>query len=66
MPLTRDQELWACALEVEKREGRGAWSWATMRMEDLEGQGDHEGADTWREIRTRILSLRKGIRGQRH
>lgn len=64
--MTPEQQILACALEVERQHGRDAWMFATMRMQDLKAAGDMKGVETWRLIRQAILTLRRGARGRRH
>jgi hypothetical protein len=65
MPAADDQELWTCALSIEEEHHREAWLYATMCIQDLVAEGDHDGAQKWREIRSRILLLRRGSKGRR-
>ena len=55
--MTRDQELWACALEIERQHGEGAFLHASMRIDELDGVGDSEGVKVWRVILKRIEAL---------
>lgn len=55
--MTLEQQLWACALEVERQEGTAAFLFASMRADELESEGAFEGARTWRAIVHRIEAL---------
>ena len=57
MPLTRDQELWACALEVERRQGPGAFLHASMEVDRLVAQDERAATEVWREVLERIEFL---------
>ena len=54
---TRDQELWACALEVERQYREGAFLHATMEIDRLDAEGEREAAGVWREVLRRIEAL---------
>ena len=58
--LTRDAELWACALAVAREHGPTAFLHAAMQIDELDGLGQHEGAAVWRAILTRIEELEAG------
>jgi hypothetical protein len=57
MPITRDQELWACALHVEKQHGKAAASHCVDRMAELKAAGDDEGAMFWYSVLERLAAL---------
>jgi hypothetical protein len=57
MVMTVDQHLWACALEVERQHGEGAFLFAAKRADELEAEGAFEGARTWRAIVHRLEAL---------
>jgi UDP:flavonoid glycosyltransferase YjiC (YdhE family) len=65
LPLTPDQHLWACALKVEEMQAGDALKYATTRIENLEAERDHDGAEAWRQIRKRIRALQKSPRATR-
>lgn len=64
--MTPEQQIWACALEIERQHGRDAWMFATMRIQDLEAECDTAGVQTWRQIRNCILAIRPRERRVRH
>ncbi|WP_375293432.1 hypothetical protein [Novosphingobium sp. G106] len=55
--MTEDQQLWACALEVERQHGENASQFAFSRADALDAEGAFEGARTWRSIQQRICEL---------
>ena len=55
--LTRDQELWACALAIERQHGSGAFLYAAMEIDRLDGEGEGEAAKVWREVLRRLVAL---------
>jgi hypothetical protein len=55
--LTRDQELWACALEIERKHGDGAFLHAAMEIDRLNLEGKPNAARVWREVLRRIEAL---------
>ena len=58
--MTRDQELWACALAIEREHGDGAFLHATMAIDWLDAEGERETAGVWREVLKRIEALEAG------
>ena len=58
--LTRDQELWACALAVEREHGEGAFLHACFEIDRLDTEGQRAAANVWREVLKRIEALEKG------
>lgn len=59
----RDQELWACALWVEKSQGEKGPDYIAKQVSRLALQGDSEGVATWRAIADRYDALRDGGSG---
>jgi len=55
--MTENQHLWACALLLERQHGENAYLHASMRADELEGEGAFDGARTWRAILARIEAL---------
>ena len=55
--MTRDQELWACALAIEREHGEGAFLHAAMEIDRLDAEGESEAAKVWREVLKRIEAL---------
>lgn len=55
--MTRNQELWACALAIEREHGEGAFQHAAREIDRLDGEGERESAGVWREVLKRLLAL---------
>lgn len=55
--MTRDQELWACALAIEREHGAGAFLHAAMEIDRLDAEGEREAAGVWREVLKRLELL---------
>ena len=55
--MTRDQELWACALAIERQHGDGAFLHAAMEIDRLDAEGERKAAGVWGEVLKRIESL---------
>ena len=62
MPLTRDQELWACALAIERQHGEAAFLHAAMEIDRLDAEGERDAAGVWREVlkRLEVLDVKVG------
>ena len=58
--MTRDQELWACALAIEREHGEGAFLHASIEIDCFDAAGEHDAAQVWREVLKRIESLEGG------
>lgn len=56
--MTRDQELWALALHVERKHGSEAYAFIASRIADLEAAGETGGLKIWRGVQARHRSLR--------
>ena len=52
----RDQELWACALAIERQHG-GVFSHAAIEINRLDAEGEREAAGVWREVLKRLNAL---------
>jgi hypothetical protein len=55
--LTRDQELWGCAVAVEREHGRAAFLHAAMKIDRFDALGERQAAQVWREILKRVEAL---------
>lgn len=67
MTPTRDHELWALALWVERNHAEGGHRFIETRILALTSSGEPEGARLWRRVAARYRLLRTGpipIRGQ--
>ena len=60
--MNRDQELWACALAIEREHGSGAFLHAAMEIDRLDAAGEREAAGVWRDVLKRIEALEVGAR----
>ena len=61
MVLTRDQELWACALAIERQHGEGAFLHAAMEIDRLDTDGERDAAGVWREVLKRLEALEANV-----
>jgi hypothetical protein len=59
--LTRDQELWAVALWVEKNYGDEGAHYIATQVERLALEEDGGGVSMWREVVSRFGQLRAGF-----
>jgi serine phosphatase RsbU (regulator of sigma subunit) len=59
--MTRDQELWACALAIERKHGESAFLHAAMEIDRLDAEGVSEAAGVWREVLKRLNALERGL-----
>ena len=57
MQMTRDEELWACALAVEQEHGEAAFLHAAMEIDRLDADGERDAGDVWREVLKRLEAL---------
>jgi hypothetical protein len=55
--VTRDRELWACALAIERAHGEAAFLHACMQIDRLEAENKPEAARVWKEVLKRIEAL---------
>ena len=55
--MTRDQELWACALAVEREHGDAAFLHAAFEIDRLDAEGKVDAAGVWREVLKRLEAL---------
>ena len=55
--MTRDHELWACAIAVERQHGEGAFLHAAMEIDRLDADGERDAAGVWREVLKRLEAL---------
>jgi len=55
--MTRDQELWACALAIEREHGEATFLHASMEADRFDAEGQHDAALVWREVLKRIEKL---------
>ena len=57
MELSREAELWACALAIEREYGDGAFLHAALKIDRFEARGRRDAAKVWREVMKRIEAL---------
>ncbi|MFN8995452.1 MAG: DUF6961 family protein [Pseudomonadota bacterium] len=62
MVLTRDQELWAAALWVERNHGDKGLDHIAREVERLAAEGDEAGVATWEAIADCYRQLRAKTR----
>ena len=55
--VTRDQELWALALWVEKHHGGSGAKFIAGKLAQLEEQGETGGVKMWRQVWRRYADL---------
>lgn len=60
MPVTRDQELWALALSIERKHGDRVADYIAERVATFEQSGPPEAAALWRRVQTRLEHLSTG------
>lgn len=64
MPVTRDQELWAMALWVEKTHGENGWLHISGQQDRSLAEGDFDGMKLWRQVGERFDQLVPRDEGQ--
>lgn len=62
--MTRDVELWGCALTMEREHGPRAFLHAAMRIDELDAKGECEAAGVWRAVLERLEGLEAGSRSR--
>jgi hypothetical protein len=60
MTLTRESELWACALAIARQHGKAASRHAGYEIDRLDADGEPDAAMVWREVLKRIEALERG------
>lgn len=61
MVMNREQEIWGMALWVEKHHEANGHDFIAARIASLESDGDHQGAQIWRQVESRYAQLRTGL-----
>lgn len=61
--ITPEQELWACALLVERDHGGRAEAFIAERVRTLARAGEMAGVERWRAIAARLDHIRRGSGG---
>jgi len=57
MPVTREQEIWALALSVERKHGENAARYIAQRVAAFEQSGPPEAVSLWRQVQRRYEQL---------
>ncbi|MEZ5748721.1 MAG: hypothetical protein R3D83_02175 [Caenibius sp.] len=57
MVVSREQELWAVALWVEKHHGENGWLHIAQQQDRLLAEGDLDGVAMWRKVGERFEVL---------
>ena len=57
MPVTREQEIWALALSVERKHGENTASYIAERVAAFEQSGPPEAVALWRQVQRRYEQL---------
>ena len=57
MPVTREQEVWALALSVERKHGENAARYIAERVAAFEQSGPPEAVALWRQVQRRYDQL---------
>ena len=57
MPVTREQEIWALALSVERKHGENAARYIAERVAAFEQSGPPEAVALWRQVQRRYDQL---------
>lgn len=58
MPVTREHELWAMALWVERDQGEDGDRFIAERVLHFEAQGDRGGRQLWMDVARRYVALK--------
>ena len=57
MAVTREQEIWASALSVERKHGENAARYIAQRVAAFEQSGPPEAVSLWRQVQRRYEQL---------
>ena len=57
MAVTREQEIWALALSVERKHGENAARYIAQRVVAFEQSGPPEAVALWRQVQRRYKQL---------
>lgn len=64
MTLTREKEIWAIALCVEKHHGDDGDFYIAQQMDRLLSEGELDGMAMWQQVAERFGRLKAGCRGR--
>lgn len=59
--MNREQEIWGMALWVNKHHAADGHDFIAARIASLEADGEHDGANLWRQVENSYLQLRIGL-----
>ncbi|KZY56326.1 hypothetical protein A3736_08640 [Erythrobacter sp. HI0063] len=57
MPVTREQEIWALTLSVERKHGENGARYIAQRVTAFEQSGPPEAVALWRQVQRRYEQL---------
>ena len=57
MPVTREQEIWVSALNVERKHGENAARYIAQRVTAFEQSGQSEALALWRKVQHRYEQM---------
>lgn len=60
MAFTREREIWAMALWVEKTQGENSWFYISQQKDRLLADGEPLGLGLWTEVEKRLEKLIDG------
>ena len=61
MTISREQEIWAMALWVDREHGEEAEQFIAGKVLHFEEQGDHGGRELWLQVARRYVDLRDAL-----
>jgi hypothetical protein len=61
MTITREQEIWAMALWVDREHGEDAVEFIAKRVLHFEATGETGGKDLWMQVARRHVELREAL-----
>lgn len=62
MAVTREQEIWAMALWVDREHGEDAEEFIAQRVLHFDADGDHGGKQLWMDVARRYVELRESVK----
>ncbi|QUL38139.1 hypothetical protein [Erythrobacter sp. JK5] len=57
--MTRDEEIWAMALWVEKHHGSDGWLFIAQKQDRLFAEGEFDGVKLWQDVGSKFEKLQK-------
>ena len=61
MTITREQEIWAMALWVDREHGEDAERFIAARVLHFQEKGEQGGKDLWMQVARRYVELREAL-----